>query len=103
MPTKAPQDHKAKADEAFAFTVGTKTYKLPALSENAADNIPGEITYDAVMEPDNDAAQLRLAFASLEAAKPTEAAMKALKTLPTTQMLTVVGEWMGKAGGSSES
>lgn len=101
MPTKAPQDHKAK-DEGYSFTVGAKTYKLPNLSETAADAIPGEVTYAAVMEPDNDMAQLRLAFASLEAAKPSEAAMKALKSLPTTRMLEVVGEWMGKAGGSSD-
>lgn len=102
MPTKAPQDHKAK-DEAYSFVVGSKTYKLPPLSETAADSIPGDVTYAAVMEPDNDMAQLRLAFASLEAAKPTEAALKALKSLSTTRMLEVVGEWMGKAGGSSES
>lgn len=102
MPVKAPQDHKAK-DEGYSFTVGTKTYKLPSLGENAADNIPGDITYAAVMDPDNDMAQLRLAFASLEAAKPSEAAMKALRSLPTARMLEVVGEWMGKAGGSSES
>lgn len=102
MPAKTPQDHKAK-DEAFTFTVGTKTFKLPPLSETAADSIPGDITYAAVMEPDNNMAQLRLAFASLEAAKPTEAAMTALRSLSTTRMLEVVGEWMGKAGGSSES
>lgn len=102
MPTpKTPQDHKPKADEAFPFTVGTKTYKLPPLSETAAASIPGEITYAAVMEPENNMAQLRLAFASLEAAKPTDAALAALKSLPTTQMLEVVGEWMGKDGGSS--
>jgi hypothetical protein len=87
----------------FTFTVGSKTYKLPKALGDAADSIPGEVTYAAVMEPDNDMAQLRLAFASLEAAKPTEAAMKALKSLSTTRMLEVVGEWMGKAGGSSES
>jgi hypothetical protein len=102
MPATTPQDHKAKGGE-FTFAVGSKTYKLPPLSENAADSIPGDITYAAVMEPDNDMAQLRLAFASLEAAKPTEAALKALKSLSTTRMLEVVGDWMGKAGPSSES
>ena len=102
MPTKAPQDHKAK-DEAFSFVAAGKTYKLPNLSESAAEGIPGEVTYAAVMEPDNHMAQLRLAFATLEAVKPSAAAMKALKSLPTPEMLEVVGEWMGKAGGSSES
>lgn len=110
MPT-TPQDHKAKGDPfTFEATVKdkagksvTKQFTLPPLSETAGDSIPGEITYAAVMEPDNDMAQIRLAFASLEAAKPTEAAMKALRSLSTSRMLEVVGEWMGKAGESSGS
>ncbi len=102
MPTKAPQDHKQK-NEPYKFEAGGRKYALPPLSETAADSIPGDVTYAAVMEPENEMAQLRLAFASLEAAKPTEAAMKALKSLSTTRMLEVVGEWMGEAGRSSQS
>lgn len=90
-----PQDHKVKADAGHKFTVKGKTYTLPAIKESSADQIPGEITYAAIMDPDDTMAQMRLAFATLEAAKPSEAAMKALKSLTTTEMLEVVGEWMG--------
>lgn len=96
-----PQDHKPKAG-GHKFTVGGKSYTLPALSESAASAIPGAITYAAIMEPDNDMAQMRLAFATLEAVKPSDAAMKALKSLPTTEMLEVVGAWMGESSGSSD-
>ena len=115
MPT-APQDHKPKADAPFTFeatvevkgkdgkppTTKTKTFTLPKVSEANADDIPGEITYAAVMEPDNQMAQLRLAFAALEAAKPSAAAMTALKSLGSDKMLEVVAAWMGESSGSSD-
>lgn len=102
MPEKTPQDRKPKADEGHKFTVKGKTYTLPAIGETAGAEIPGEITYDAIMRPDDNMAQMRLAFATLEAAKPTEAAMKALRSMSTEDMLTTVGEWMGGSEGSSE-
>lgn len=102
MTEKTPADRKPKADGAHRFTVKGKTYTLPPLSEDGATSIPGEITYNAIMEPDNDFAQMRLGFASLEAAKPSAAAMKALKSLPTSEMLRVIGEWMGESSGSSD-
>lgn len=102
MPEKTPQDRKPKAEAGHKFTVKGKTYTLPAMSESGAETIPGEVTYAAVMEPENQMAQVRLAFASLEAAKPSEAALKALKSLPTSEMMTVVSEWMGESGGSSD-
>lgn len=102
MTEKTPQDRKPKADGSHKFTVKGKTYTLPAISENSAETIPGEITYAAVMEPENQMMQLRLAFASLEAAKPSEAAMKALKSLPTSEMLEIVGAWMGGSSDSSD-
>jgi hypothetical protein len=102
MPQKTPQDRKAK-DEGYSFTVAGKKYRLPPVSEEAASSIPGGVTMDAVLNPDDNTAQLRLALATLEAVKPTPAAMKALRSLGTTEMLTVVGEWMGESGGSSES
>ena len=101
MPEKTPADHKP-ADGSHKFTVKGKPYTLPAVGEDAASAIPGEITYAAVMEPDNDMVQMRLAFATLEAVKPSEAAMKALKSLPTKEMLEVVGGWMGGSSGSSD-
>lgn len=96
----APQDHKKKGD-GYQFVAAGKTYTLPALSEEAAESLPGEVTYAAIMRPDDDMAQLRLALATLEAAKPTDAAMKALRSLSTKEMLEVVAAWMGKAGSSS--
>jgi hypothetical protein len=99
---KTPQDRKPKDDGSHRFTVGGKTYRLPAIAEDAAETIPGEITYNAVMQPDNEMAQMRLALASLEAVKPSAAAMAALKSLPTTKMLTIVVEWMGGSTGSSD-
>ena len=101
MPEKTPQDRQSK-NAGYAFTAKGKKYTLPHVGEDAASNIPGEITYAAVMEPDNDMVQMRLAFATLEAAKPTPAALAALKSLPTKEMLEVVGAWMGESSGSSD-
>jgi hypothetical protein len=97
-----PQDHKPKADAPFTFKVGGKSYKLPKVSESEAMTIPGEITYDAIMQPDSEMAQMRLAFATLEACKPTPAAMSALKSLPTDKMLETLGDWMGGLSASSD-
>lgn len=102
MPEKTPQDRKAQADGSHKFTVAGKTYTLPPISEKTAETIPGEITYNAVMEPENNMAQMRLGFATLEAVKPSPAALKALKSLPTSKMLEVFGEWMGGSSGSSD-
>ena len=102
MPEKTPQDRKPKADGSHKFTVAGRSYTLPAMSATGAELVPGEVTYAAVMEPDNEMAQMRLAFASLEAAGPSAAALKALKSLPTAKMLEVVGEWMGESSGSSD-
>lgn len=102
MTEKTPQDRQPKSDGSHKFTVKGKTYTLPAIDENAANNIPGEITYAAVMNPNDQMAEMRLAFATLEAVKPTEAAMTALKSLPTKEMLEVVGDWMGGSSGSSD-
>jgi hypothetical protein len=101
MAEKTPQDRKP-ANGGHKFTVKGKSYTLPNLSETAASKIPGAVTYAAIMEPDNDMAQIRLALATLEAVKPSDAAMAALKSLPTDEMLGVVGEWMGESSGSSD-
>lgn len=104
MPEKIPQDRKPKADEkGHSFTVKGKSYVLPYPDEKAADTVPGEITYAAVMEPDDSAAQMRLAFATLEAVKPSKAAKEALLSLGTNDMLEVVGLWLGESSGSSDS
>lgn len=105
-----PQD-KPKAEAAFTFKAKvpgkdgkpvTKTFTLPPITTEAAGSVPGEITYAAIMSPDDDMAQLRLAFATLEAAKPAPAALAALKSLPHSEMLGVVYDWMGESSGSSD-
>lgn len=103
MPT-TPQDRKKPAAAArFTFTgKDGKPYVLPEVDEAAAANLPGEITYDAVMHPEDEMAQMRLAFASLEACKPPAKSMAALKALGTNEMLEVVGRWLGESSGSSD-
>lgn len=105
MPEKTPADRQPKAKDTetgYRFTVKGKSYRLPPLNEKGAEEIPGAITYDAIMEPENEMAQMRLAMASLVAAAPTKAAMAALKSLSTKDMLTHVGAWMGGSSGSSD-
>lgn len=102
MPAQ-PQDHKTKPDTAFAFKgADGKTYRLPRVTEKAAQALPGGVMFDAVMDPDNDMAQMRLGLSMLTAAGPTPAALAALKALPVDQMLQVVGDWMGESQGSSD-
>jgi hypothetical protein len=101
MPEKTPQDRQDKTS-GHKFTVKGKSYTLPKIGEDSASDIPGEITYAAIMEPENQMAQIRLLFATLEATKPAPAAMAALKSLPTNQMLEVAAAWMGEASGSSD-
>lgn len=98
---KTPQDRKAKATP-FKFTVDGKSYTLPNVDEEVAQKVPGGITMDAVMKPDDAMAQMRLGFATLEATNPTPAAMAALRSLPTERMLEVFGRWLGESSGSSE-
>lgn len=104
MPEKAPkipQDHKQK-NAPFTFKVAGEVYTLPKVGEDVASKVPGEVTYAAIMDPDNPMAQMRLGFATLEAAGPSEKAMKALKSLPTDEMLAEIGRWMGESQGSSD-
>lgn len=103
MAQKTPQDRKTKSDEHFTFTVAGKKHKLPFITEAAANLIPGGVTMDAVLEPDNETVQLRLALVTLQAVKPAPAALTALRSLGTPEMLEVVGAWMGESGRSSGS
>lgn len=97
---KAPQDRKAPSGH--AFTVKGKRYILPNVTEDNAGNIPGKITYDAVMNPDVEVIQVRLALANLDASGASQAAKDALLSLSTGEMMTIVGEWLGESSGSSD-
>lgn len=104
MPQTTPQDRKPKAKEAagsHTFTVAGKTYTLPPVTEEAATSVPGEITHAAIMAPNDGATQARLAFATLDACKPSEKAKAALLSLPTGEMMEVLMTWMGEPSGSS--
>lgn len=107
-PPRTPQDRQPKDDGSgsYRFTVVersaqgksiTRTFTLPDVDEETALNIPGRFTYDAIMNPDDDTAQLRLAFATLEATDVDPAAVAALKSLTTKDMLEHLGAWMGKS------
>lgn len=101
MSEKQPTDHATK-DGSYKFTVAGKSYRLPRVDEKAALAIPGDVSFQAVMNPDDEAAQLRLAFATLIACKPSDAAMSALRSLSTGEMLEHVNAWMGESRGSSD-
>ena len=108
MPAKTPQDRKT-ADDLYRFTVKGKSYTLPS-AEAAAPKVDGGVSMDAILNPDDDMAQLRLGLAMLNASGVEPEALAALRSLPTDEMLTAVGEWMAhkpkgqaSAGESSSS
>ena len=94
---KQPQDRKPKAEK-FSFTdADGKSHALP-LASVGASKVPGKFTRDAVMESD-DAAELRLGFALLEACGAKQADIDALYSLPSEKMLQTLGEWMTHGDG----
>lgn len=101
MAQKTPQDRQT-TDGSFTFTADGKTYRLPKVKEDAALKVPGEYTYAAIMDPDNEMYQLRLGLATLEANNPPAAALRALKSLNTKEMLEVIGRYLGESSGSSD-
>jgi hypothetical protein len=94
---KQPQDHKSKvAKFSFKDADGVE-HSLPLASEGAA-NIPGKLTRDAVMSED-DAAELRLGFALLEACGADQSDIDAVYSLSTEKMLETLGAWMTHGDG----
>lgn len=110
---KKPQDHKPKSrtvngvvPTGTPFTAGEKTYYLPPITEATAGKVPGGITADAVMDPDSEIAQTRLALAQLDAVNLPAETRDALRSLPTEEFFEVINTWMGESErslGSSES
>lgn len=88
-----PQDHKKKAKKApsYMFTYSGKTYALPSAAEAAA-NVPGRFLRDAALK--GEEGEMALGFATLEAAGATEAAIEALYSLPSGEMLEHISAWM---------
>lgn len=89
--------------DVFTFTgADKKRYRLPKLDEVAMLEVPGGVTQDALMYPDDVGKQLALALHLLNLSGPSEKAAAALRALPTRQMLAVLQGWMGKFSGSSD-
>lgn len=99
----SPEDHKTSGTKFTAVIDGKpKTFTLPPITEKSAGSITASIVYDAVMNPGDDMAELRLALANLDAAGTKPAVKNALLSLPFAEMMRIVGEWMGESEGSSE-
>lgn len=92
MSEKTPQDHKAK-DGLFTFTHKGKKHELPPVAD-AAPKVSGGITMDAIMQPDDEMAQLRLGLAMLQASDVPDETMSALRSMSTPDMLETLGAWM---------
>lgn len=106
---KVPQDRqpkKAIPADAFTFEAGEgedrQTYVLPKMTPGVASQVPGDITYDLLMNPSDAFTRTRLAFATLHACEPDEDVLAALKSLPSDEMIRIVGNWMGESSGSSD-
>lgn len=102
-----PQDRKPKATAVkpapgYQFEVDGKSFTLPPITEKNAASVPGGVTMDLMLDPDDGQAQMSLAFHLLKAVEPTPAALAALRSLPTEEMMEHVGNWMGESSGSSD-
>jgi hypothetical protein len=111
LPAKKPQDRKPKADAPTTFKATvpgkdgkpvTKTFALPKLTEDAATKVEGGYTMDLMLRPDDERAQMAIAFATFLACSPKPDVLAALRRLPTPEMLEILGRWMGEASGSSD-
>ena len=90
---KQPTDHKAKATPFVFKDAEGVEHKLPPASEGA-ETVPGQLTRDAIMSPDDEMAQLRLGFALLDASGADPAAIAAVYAKNTTAMIELLGKWM---------
>lgn len=95
---KQPEDHKTKPKPYSFKGEGGKSYTLPFASKGAA-SVPGQVTRDAIMDRDDETAQMRLGFALLEACGASEAALAAVYAKPTSEMIDLLGEWMQHGDG----
>lgn len=100
MPEKKPTDHQSKA-EGYTFTHKGKRYTLPDFTEQRG-RIPGGVVMDALMDPNSELAEVRLALSALQVSNVPAKTMAALREMPADDMFTIVGEWMGETGGSSD-
>lgn len=102
-----PQDHLPKktrtlADGAgltpFQFEHDGTIYELPVADGEAAGQLAGQMVRDAVMNPDDEAAQLRLAIATVEASVNNPTTLKALYSKPWGEVGAILSRWMQASG-----
>lgn len=89
---KQPQDRKPKVKK-YSFTGADGEERTLPFASEGASKVPGRITRDAIMGAD-DAAEIRLGFALLEACGAPKETEDALYDLPTDEMIRILGEWM---------
>lgn len=76
-----------------------KTWTLPPLDPEAGNKVAGKIARDAIMAPDDGAAQARLGLATVEAALGADSPeLAALYSLPLGAMMDVIQRWLAEAG-----
>lgn len=85
----------------FTFTTGGETFTLPPAASVAQD-IPGGVTLDAIVNPEDVGAQVRLTMAALSAAA-APAAMAALRAMTTADMMQVTAAWMSHVNDDGEA
>lgn len=91
---------KKKPEGEFTFTYDGEEHALPSAAAAAA-KVPGKFMQDAIMETD-DAAEMRLRIAMLNASGASPAALDALREMPASDMMDVVLRWMGESRASSD-
>ena len=105
---KKPQDHKKKApvvvgEAVFTFEHDGETYVLPKVTEKAAGAVPSWIMEDALLDPDDQAAQARLFVATLRAVEGVaDDSAEVLRTMPFAEKIELGRRWMGESRGSSD-
>ena len=103
---RPPQDRlpkaKALATQAgltpFQFEHEGTVYELPRLDPDQAHQASGKLVRDALMNPEDTAAQLRLTIATLEAAVTSPATLEALYAKPWEQVGEIVNAWLSAQG-----
>lgn len=99
---KQPQDRKTKPTP-FTFNgPDGKTHRLPFASEGAG-KVSGRFTRDALLAQDDDAAQVRLGFALLEAFEIDDDTLSAIYDRPANETIQILGDWMQHGDGAGAS
>lgn len=104
---KQPTDHKKpgvkfKAPVTKDGKTSMRAFTLPPIDESLVEKVPGKYTYAVTMNPDDDEAQMRMAFAYLDVLG-NDTLRDALLELPSGEMVGILGRWIvGESEGSSE-